>query len=185
MISITPSTQNTVSSFNNSDIDAQFKDALAKQEKALQALFPKSKSSGVINDGGNNQAPQGEVARGTFLEFPEALRLDLEETAPAGEGSPPDYDAAVTNAKENPDIDTVFFVNFLPGGLDDKARELLVDLQDQVRSWQSWSSTMCEGKVQEKINNKTLPADNSGDSMNKRSTYRSKVFDYLMRESPW
>ena len=62
---------------------------------------------------------------------------------------------------------------------------MLIDLQEQIRSWQSWSSTMCEGKVQAQIDKKTLPDDNSGEAMAKRSTYRSKVFDYIMRMSSW
>lgn len=98
-----------------------------------------------------------------------------------------DYKAAVDKAKNNPDVQTVFFVNFVPTGIESEplARVKLRTLQSQVESWQAWSSTICEGKVKQQMDKNDLPTDDEGDSKRKRSTYRSKVFDYVMNASTW
>jgi hypothetical protein len=153
---------------------------MAGQKNALMDLFGSS-----LNDKAKPTSVHGpEVARGVFLNYPVPLRE--EEIAAARRGAPPpNFDDAVAKAKANPDIETVFFVNFAPGGLTGDALKNLQDLQSQVRSWQAWSSTLSEGELQEQIDKKILPDDNSGPSMAKLSSYRSKVFDFLMRRSAW
>jgi len=163
----------------NPSSDQDVAGAMAGQENALMDLFGSS-----LNDRAKPTSVHGpEVAKGVFLNYPVPLRQ--EEIAAAPGAPPPNFDDAVTKAKANPDIETVFFVNFAPGGLTGDALKNLQDLQSQVRSWQAWSSTLSEGELQEQIDKKILPDDNSGPSMAKRSSYRSKVFDFLMRRSAW
>jgi hypothetical protein len=168
--------------------DQAVRSALANEESALVDLFGSTLKNGTetakaIFPNGVVPTNGTETAKGVFLNFPVPLRLD--EIAPAPGTPPPNFDDAVSKAKANPDIETVFFVNFVPGGLTGDALKGLQDLQSQVRSWQAWSSTLSEGKLQEQIDKKALPADSNGPSMAARSSYRSKVFDYLMRRSTW
>lgn len=118
------------------------------------------------------------IARGRFLEQPEVHMLNrhIESVLPA-----PDYDKALANAKEQDDIQTVLFVDFPAAGLTGQALTDQQALMKSIQSWQSWSSVLVEGKVQQQIDAKVLPADNAI----KRGTYRTKVFDYVMRQSPW
>lgn len=129
----------------------------------------------------SKSARSAEVAKGKFLLFPETLQLNESDTATP---TTPNYDLAVAQATENKDIQTIFFVNF-PPKLSGAPQKKLIKVMESIQSWQSWSSTICEGKVQEQIDKKALPADSSAKSMMARSTYRSKVFDYLMRKSSW
>jgi hypothetical protein len=150
--------------------------ARAEAESALNALF------GTENGSFTPKPSRSEIARGQFMKYPESLRLD--ESDSASPPAPPNYDAAVAAATENKDIQTVFFVNF-PPSLQGTQQDSLKKLMESIKSWQSWSSTICEGKVQEQVDKKALPSDNSAESMMARSTYRSKVFDYIMRKSSW
>jgi hypothetical protein len=89
--------------------DANAKDALAKHEKAVQSLFPSHGFKNIYNKVKWLMAPSSNT-----------LSHYLEENTPAGKRTVPDYNGAVAKATENPYIDTIFFVNFVPGGLDDK-----------------------------------------------------------------
>lgn len=94
-------------------------------------------------------------------------------------------DAAIDRRQENADIQTVFFVNLKPEGLQG---EVLLDLQslvNNVGSCQTWASSLAAIKTQERINSGALSNATDGDSTAIRSASHSMVFDYLMRESTW
>ena len=118
---------------------------------------------------------------GLVLEFPERLRIP-ESDGPAATPTTADYQAAVQKALDQPDVQTTFFIGFhapLTGDAQKKVKKLM----DSVQSWQAWSSSLCEGKVQEQINEGKLSANPDGQFA--RSTYRAKVFDFLFRQSTW
>jgi hypothetical protein len=132
-----------------------------------------------------NGVPTGRgTALGQFTDYPEMLQLT--EDTPAVPPSNTDLATATASKQAQGDIQTVFFINFPPNFADDDiARQNLVEIDDLVKSWQSWSSVLCEGKVQDMMNAKKLPGDDSAAAMSARSTYRSKIFDYLMRNATW
>ena len=144
---------------------------------------PRNESAPATKPKNDSNSPRKNKATGAFLTFPEALMLS---EADSGEAKPDLalVDKALAKAKSDPDIDTIFFVNF-PPNFQGAALKELQKIQRLIQTWQAWSSSSVEGKVQEKINNKQLPADNDGASMAARGSYRSKVFDYLMRQSTW
>ncbi|KAF2877316.1 hypothetical protein BDV95DRAFT_558920 [Massariosphaeria phaeospora] len=94
-------------------------------------------------------------------------------------------DAASAKRKADPDLQTTFFVNFKPDGLQGKALVELNRVVDNVKLWQSWASSLSAIKTQEKIDSGALSNAQDGRSKAKRSTYTSVVFDYLMRGSTW
>lgn len=147
--------------------------ALSESQRAIVELFGQAKENKKTN--GVRKRP---TATGQFLKFPESLIVP----SPEADLPAPDYDKAVANAKQQDDIQTIFFIDF-PLELEGQALTDLQNLQKSVQSWQAWSSTICEGKVQQQIDAKALPGDNKGQFA--RSTYRAKVFDYLFRRSTW
>ena len=120
----------------------------------------------------------GKVASGIALNFPETSHVAED----AGSASVPPYDAAVAKAIDNPDIQTIFFINF-PPNLAGSAKEAMKRSMGSIQSWQAWSSTICEGRVQEMVDKKALSAEKSGQFA--RGTYRTQILDYLMRRSNW
>ena len=166
--------------------DEDVEDAEVNTESALAKLFGSPDVGKAKNSNNNSRGARSrdEVAMGQFLDFPEPLVIT--EDAPATPPTNSDLAAATLKDQATADIQTVFFINFPPDfGDDDKARASLQEIDDLVKSWQSWSSVLCEGKVQDMINDTKLPGDDSAKSMSARSTYRSKVFDYLMRSATW
>lgn len=147
--------------------------ALRESQQALDNLFGRGET---INK--HSRLPNGHRAMGRFLEFPEVLVVP----GPEADLPAPDYDKAVADAKKQDDVKTIFFVNF-PLELQGDELKQQQELQKSVQSWQAWSSTMCEGKVQQQVDTKALPSDKSGEFA--RSTYRAKVFDYIFRKSTW
>ena len=93
---------------------------------------------------------------------------------------------ATVDKRATDDIRTVFFLNFLLNFAEnDRVLADQVETKDLIQIWQAWNSSLCEGKVQDQINNDKLPADDSAAAMSKRSTYHAKVFDYLLRQASW
>ena len=90
---------------------------------------------------------------------------------------------ATKKAVDHPDVQTTFFINFHPSNLDAQGTKELEKLVGMVQSWQAWSSSICEGKVQHHVDKEELPAAAEGQFT--RSTYRAKVFDYLFRQATW
>ena len=119
----------------------------------------------------------------SVMHFPESLQIKESD----GQDAPPTTDQileATKKAVEHPDVQTTFFVNFLPGGKHDPERtKKLNELKSLVQSWQAWSSSMCESNLQQQINKKALSAGDEGQFA--RSTYRAKVFDFLFRQATW
>lgn len=147
--------------------------AFRESQQALEDLFGRGEKTYK-----HPERPNGHLARGNFLEFPEVLVIP----GPEADLPPPDYDKAVADAKNQDDVKTIFFVNF-PMELEGEELKQQQELQKSVQSWQAWSSTICEGKVQQQVDVKVLPSDKSGEFA--RSTYRAKVFDYIFRKSTW
>lgn len=155
-------------------------------ESALTKLFgsPDVGKANNRNRKSTNTKANRKVAMGRFLDFPEVLKVTND--TPQNPPTNADLGAATEKPQATGDIQTQFFINFPPDFQnDEEARKNLVEIDDLVKSWQSWSSVLCEGKVQDLINANQLPADDSAKSMSARSTYRSKVFDYLMRSATW
>jgi len=94
-------------------------------------------------------------------------------------------DAAMDRRQENADIQTVFFVNLEPEGLQGQALLDLQSLVSNVGLWQSWASSLAAIKTQERINSGELSNATDGRSTATRSASHSMVFDYLMRGSTW
>jgi hypothetical protein len=94
-------------------------------------------------------------------------------------------DAAVKRSKEDTDIQTTFFINFQPEGLEGQALGELKEVISNVKLWQSWASSLAALKTQEKIVSGTLSNTTDGRSIAMRSTYNSKVIEFLMRQSTW
>ena len=90
---------------------------------------------------------------------------------------------ATKKAVDHPDVQTIFFVDFRPSSLDAEGTKELKKLVGMVQSWQAWSSSVCEGTVMQQIDRKTLP--DTVDGQFARSTYRAKVFAYLLRQATW
>ncbi|ETS72937.1 hypothetical protein PFICI_15329 [Pestalotiopsis fici W106-1] len=121
------------------------------------------------------------VASGKFLQFPETLRAgSYFDSDPLH--STVDYEAAVAQAKEHDDLQTIFFINF-PAKVEGDALREQQKLQSLLQSWQAWASTTCEGKILQQIDIGGLPIDINGQVL--RGAYRAKVFDYLFRSSIW
>ncbi|KAI9798155.1 MAG: hypothetical protein M1833_004904 [Piccolia ochrophora] len=162
--------------------------AIAKNhiDSALARLFGSSEV-GKVHSGtstGIDTRPKGRVASGSFLDYPEIL--EIKEDAPATAATNADLAAATLDKKATEDIQTLFFINFPPNfGKDSTALASFRELDDLIKSWQSWSSALCEGKVQEMIDGGKLPNGSDAWEQSARSTYRAKVFDYLMRSATW
>ena len=90
---------------------------------------------------------------------------------------------AVKQAVDRPDVQTIFFVNFPPSYLDPVGTEDLKIVVDMMQSWQAWSSSLCEGKVQQQIGKEALPAGDDGQFI--RSAYRVQFLDFIFRKSAW
>lgn len=145
----------------------------SEPETIISSLFGRSRRTRSRQRGGKTLA-------GVVLDLPERLRR-----TESGLGFTPsltDYKAATQKAADEPDVKTTFFVNF-PPTLQGDAKKQTKKLIDSIQSWQAWSSSICEAKVQQQIDAKALPADSAGQFA--RSTYRAKVFDYLFRQASW
>lgn len=131
---------------------------------------------------GRRSGKQGKLFKGkSVLHFPASLVLKK-----AGNVAAPTAEQLVDATKkavDHPDVQTTFFIGFPPGNLDAKGTEQLKETVGLVQSWQAWSSSVCEGNVQQKIDSKELSANDDGQFA--RSTHRAKVFDYLFRQSTW
>ena len=117
----------------------------------------------------------------SVMHFPESLSLNQPDHQ-----RPPTADQLIDLAKKAvdfPDVQTTFFVNFSPGNLDAKGTETMKQVTDMIQAWQAWSSSVCEGNLQQQIDNSRISAAEDGQFV--RSTYRAKVLDYLFRQSPW
>ena len=101
----------------------------------------------------------GSLASGILTQLSEKLILGGTESGT--ELPPVDYDKAAKNAKEQDDVQTLFFVKF-PVELQGQALRDQQDLLSSVQLWQAWSSTICEGAVQKQVDAKVLPADSKG-----------------------
>ena len=135
-------------------------------------------------DGFSGRRPkkQGkEFNKPSVMHFPESLTL-----------SQPDHQHPPTTAQiidlvkkavDHPDVQTTFFINFSPGNLDARGTEALKRTIDMTQVWQAWSSSVCEGNLQQQIDNRRISATEDGQFV--RSTHRAKVLDYLFRQSPW
>ncbi|KAM5377543.1 hypothetical protein ACJZ2D_004912 [Fusarium nematophilum] len=141
---------------------------IESHESALEILFGRRQK----------ETRRPNLARGALSRFPEPLRLAAARDMPP----PLDLDKAVQNAKDQDDVQTIFFVN-LPSQLDGDGKQEQQKTMDSIQTWQSWASTMCEGKVQQQVDAAKLPSDANGQFG--RASYRSKVLDYLFRSSSW
>lgn len=91
---------------------------------------------------------------------------------------------AMNRLKANQDIKTAIYVNF-PLTLTGVAQEKMSAVMSNVHDWQCWTYGRSMSKVQEKINYGGLPAgSNLGDEA-KRSTYKNKVIDFVVRSCTW
>ena len=153
------------------------------KETGLVEGTPESQLNELFgNPKGKAPKPGRRFTESAVFHFPESLVLK-ETGEPTAAPTAQDMIDATKKAVEHPDVHTTFFVGFPPTGLDAQGTKELKKTVDLVQSWQAWSSSVCEGKVQEQINNKALSADSDGQFA--RSTYRAKVFDYLFRGSTW
>ncbi len=118
----------------------------------------------------------------SVMHFPESLVLKESDDQAATSTAAQIVDAT-KKAVDHPDVQTTFFVSFPPSNLDAQGTKNLKKLVDMVQSWQAWSSSICEGNVQQQIDKEALSAAAEGQFA--RSTYRAKVFDYLLRNARW
>ena len=118
----------------------------------------------------------------SVMYFPESLMLKESDEQVAAPTAAQIVDAT-KKAVDHSDVQTTFFVGFPPSNLDPKGTKELAKLVDMVQSWQAWSSSICEGNVQQQINKKALSA--AGEGQYARGTYRAQVFDYLFRQATW
>lgn len=119
------------------------------------------------------------TATGTFTKFPESLKVGPRKESDGPPLPPIDFDKAVANAKTQDDVKTCFLVNF-PLELEGDDLKKQQELEASVQTWQAWATTQVEGKVQQLVDAGTLKADSLA-----RGSYRSQVFDFLMRRSTW
>ena len=118
----------------------------------------------------------------SVMHFPESLVLkESDDQVPAPTAA--QIVDATQKAVDHPDVQTTFFIGFPPSNLDAQGTKALKKLVGMVQSWQAWSSSICEGNVQQQIDKKALSAADEGQFA--RSTYRAKVFDYLFRQATW
>ena len=118
----------------------------------------------------------------SVMHFPESLVLkesDDQVAAPTAE----QIVDATKKAVDHPDVQTTFFIGFPPDNLDSQGTKELKKIVGMVQSWQAWSSSICEGNVQQQIDKKVLSAKD--EDQYARSTYRAQVFDYLFRQATW
>lgn len=118
----------------------------------------------------------------SVMHFPESLVLKESDDQVAAPTAAQIVDAT-KKAVEHPDVQTTFFVGLIPSNLDAKATKELRKVVGMVQSWQAWSSSVCEGNVQQQIDKNVLSAAPEGQFA--RSTYRAKVFDYLFKQATW
>lgn len=118
----------------------------------------------------------------SVMHFPESLALKESDDQVAAPTVAQIVDAT-QKAVEHPDVQTIFFVGLTPSDLDAQGKKNLGKLVGMVQSWQAWSSSVCEGNVQQQIDKNILPAAPEGQFA--RSTYRAKVFDYLFKQATW
>lgn len=118
----------------------------------------------------------------SVMYFPESLVIKESDAQVAAPTADQIVDAT-KKAVDHPDVQTTFFIGFPPNNLDAQGTKDLKKVVGMVQSWQAWSSSICEGNVQQKIDTKELSATDEGQFA--RSTYRAKVFDYLFRQASW
>ena len=132
---------------------------------------------------GRHPAKHGkEFNKPSVMHFPESLVLkesDNKVTAPTAD----QIVDATKKAVDHPDVQTTFFIGFPPSKLDAQGEKKLKKMVGMVQSWQAWSSSVCEGNVQQQIDKKELSAADEGQFA--RSSYRAKVFNYLFSQATW
>lgn len=108
---------------------------------------------------------------------------------PARSGGAPceqvDLKRATETAKKQDDVQTIFFINFVPPNLSGPAEQELIKAKDLVVTWQKWSSTRVEGSVQQAVDAQLLSPRPDQQAQWTRSTYRSMIIDRLFRTTPW
>ena len=167
---------------NSDEIDAGKDEKV--EESAPVSGGGKSLLEKQINDlwGRNSSKPGKEFKESSVFYFPDSLKLKESDSQVAAPTTNQIVDAT-KKAVDHPDVQTTFFIGFPPSNLDAQGTENLKKVVDMVQSWQAWSSSICEGNVQLKIDTKELSATDEGQFA--RSTHRAKVFDYLFRLSDW
>jgi hypothetical protein len=168
---------------------------LTEAKKALDRLQGKPAQLYTIDMGGTKvqvtyeelQKLRSQLTRGKSTKA--ALSTQRPEKLPAQfwreSGPLPDPASAVSGGDpKNQDIQTTYMINF-PPELDGEATEVLKTIKKSVGKWQAWSSSMCEQKLQQKIDSHEIPADNNAASVALRGSYRSMIFDYILRGSTW
>lgn len=158
---------NPTSDLPNRDENA-FDDA-----SGLDNLFEKPKWEPTKGKPSREYKPMG-----SLIGYPEVLRLP----EPGQELPALDFDKALENAKDQDDIKTAFYVNFL-APLEGEVLRSQRELMESVKIWQAWTSANCEAKVQQQVDAGRLPSDSKGQVA--RGTYRAKVFDFLMMQATW
>jgi hypothetical protein len=64
-----------------------------------------------------------------------------------------------------------------------KAKESYDSVKQMLETWSAWATSTSERQVQMQIDKGLIPADDTG--VFKRSTHRTKVWDWLFRQSTW
>lgn len=85
---------------------------------------------------------------------------------------------AVKQALSDNDVQTVFFVNQISKNQNERTLSNL-----NANNYYSFSRV--ERTVYDKVNKGELPNDDSLDSGFTRSSYRVRLFDFLLQNSPW
>lgn len=106
------------------------------------------------------------------LEIPSKSLLDFKIKADKS------TEDAVKQALSDNDVQTVFFVNQISK---DQSERTLSNLN--ASNYQS--STRVEATVYDKVKKGELPKDTSLESGFTRSSYRARVFDFLIQSTPW
>jgi len=91
---------------------------------------------------------------------------------------------AMNRLKTNQDIKTTIYVNF-PPTLTGVAQEKMSAVVSNVHDWQCWTYGRSISEVQKKINNEELPTGPSIGDEAKRSAYKNKVIDFMIRHCTW
>ena len=116
------------------------------------------------------------------MHYPKSLVIKYSDEEATGPTVAQMIDAS-QKAIDHPDVQTIFFVGFTPSNLDEQGKRELQKVMNMVQSWQAWTSAVCEGKVQLQIEKKELSGADDGQFA--RSTYRTQIFDYILRHAPW
>ncbi|KAG8528557.1 uncharacterized protein KY384_006729 [Bacidia gigantensis] len=109
----------------------------------------------------------GKTFSGKLLDFP----IPYKVTAPGESLTNEEIVEATHNPRAKEDIETIHFINFPDDfSQNPEARATLVHTQELVESWQAWTSSLCEGKVQEIINGGHLSDKDTFAAMSERET---------------